>query len=76
MEFTAYLKDIVTIVVIAGLFVVGLVITLKSGVVARSGDRCRLILGNLSQLIVTLGGCMLFLTMLQEFVGFRIGLRW
>jgi hypothetical protein len=76
MGFTAYLKDIVTILIITSLLGVGLYITLKSGVMAMSGDRCRLILGNLSRLILTLGGCLLFLTMVHEIVGLPIGLRW
>ena len=74
MDFTAYLKDIVTIAAILGLFVVGGLVALKSGVVAMEGEHCRLVRSNLSQLILTLGGCLIFLSMVQEIVGFRIGL--
>jgi hypothetical protein len=76
MGIMAHLKDIVTIVVILGLFVVGVLIALKSGAVAMERQHCRLVLGNLSQLILTLAGCMIFLTVVQEIVGFRIGLNW
>jgi hypothetical protein len=72
----AYLKDFVTVASILSLLVVGVLITLKSGVVTVGGDHCRLVLSNLSQLIITLVGCMLVLIMLQEIMGFRGGLSW
>jgi len=75
MGFLTYLKDFVTVASILSLFVVGLLITLKSGVVAMGGDRCRLVLSNLSQMVIALAGCMLVLLMIQQMVGLRIGLR-
>jgi mannose/fructose/N-acetylgalactosamine-specific phosphotransferase system component IID len=71
-----YIKDIVTIAAILGLFVVGGLITLKSGVVTMEGEHCRLVRSNLSQLILTLGGCLIFLSVVQEIVGFRLGFPW
>jgi uncharacterized membrane protein (Fun14 family) len=71
-----YVKDIVIIAAILGLFVVGVLVALKSGVVAMDGEHCSLVRSNLSQLILTLGGFLIFLTFVQEIVGFRLGLIW
>jgi hypothetical protein len=76
MGILAYLKDIFTVASICGLLVVGLVIALKSGVVAVGPDRSRLVLQNLSQLLVTLAGCLLVLGMIQEIIGVRLTTRW
>jgi hypothetical protein len=76
MGFLSYLKDIVTVLSILSLFLVGLAITLKSGVVAVGGDRCRLVLGNLSQLLITLAGCLLLLGVIQQFIGIRLAPIW
>jgi hypothetical protein len=73
MGYLLYLKDFVTLATILSLFVVGLLISLKSGFVSVGGDRCRLIRSNLSQLIVSLVGCAIFLLMIQQIVGFRLG---
>jgi len=67
-----YLKDIVTVGVILSLLGVGALITLKSGLVTVGDDQGRVVLGNLSQLVVTLAGCLIILLMLQEIVGFRM----
>ena len=76
MGYLGYAKDIFTVVSIMSLIVIGLAIALKSGVVAVGPDRSRHILGNLSQLVLTLFGCLLALGMLQHLVGFRIGTIW
>ena len=76
MGFLGYLKDFMTVASVLSLFVVGLAITLKSGVVAVGADRCRLVLGNLSQLIITLAGCLLVLGMIQQMIGIRIASGW
>ena len=74
MGYLAYLKDFVTLASILSLLVVGLLITLKSGVVMVGDDRCRLVRSNVSQLVISLAGCALFLMMIQHIVGFRLGL--
>lgn len=74
MGYLAYLKDFVTVASILSLFVIGLLITLKSGVVSVGGDHCRLVRSNLSQLVISLVGCALFLMMIQQIVGFRLNL--
>jgi hypothetical protein len=76
MGFLSYLKDIVTVSSILGLFLVGLAITLKSGVVTMGGDRCRLVLGNLSQMVITLACCLLLLGMIQQLIGLRLATLW
>lgn len=74
MVYLTYLKDLVTLASILSLIVVGLLITLKSGVVSVGGDRCRLVRSNFSQLVISLAGCAIFLMMIQHMVGFRLGL--
>ena len=76
MGFLGYLKDILTVASILSLLLVGLAITLKSGLVAVGADRCRLVLGNLSQLVITLAGCLLLLGMIQHLIGIRLGSLW
>jgi hypothetical protein len=49
-------------------------IALKSGVVAVGGDRCRLVLGNLSHLVIAVAACLLLLVMVQQLVGLRIAI--
>jgi hypothetical protein len=73
MGIMAHLKDIVTVASILSLIVVGLLIALKSGVVAVGADRGTLILRNLSQLVISVAGCLFFLMMVQHVVGFRLG---
>ena len=76
MGFLVYLKDIVTVSSILSLLVVGLAITLKSGVVAVGTERCRLVLGNFSQMVIALAGCFLLLCMIQQLIGIRLGSIW
>jgi hypothetical protein len=76
MGFLGYMKDILTVASILSLIVVGLAIALKSGVVAVGPDRSRLVLGNLSQLVLTLAGCLLVLGMIQQMIGVRLGAIW
>jgi hypothetical protein len=74
MGLMEYLKDFVTLASIVSLIAIGLLIALKSGVVAVGGDRCRLVLGNLSHLVVGLAACLLFLMMIQQLVGLKVHL--
>jgi ABC-type uncharacterized transport system permease subunit len=74
MGYLEYLKDFVTLASILSLFGIGLMIALKSGVVAVGGDRCRLLLGNLSHLILAVATCLLFLMMVQQLVGLKVHL--
>ena len=76
MGLAGHLKDIVTFATILSLFVVGLAIVLKSGAVAVGADRSRLILANLSQMVITLAGCFLALGMIQQIIGFRLSPAW
>jgi hypothetical protein len=71
MGFLVYLKDAVTIASVLGLLAVGLWITLKSGVVSVGGDHCRLVLANLSYMVLGLAGCLLIFMMIQQMVGIR-----
>ncbi len=43
MGFLTYLKDFLTLATILSLIVVGLLITLNSGLVSVGGGRCRLV---------------------------------
>ncbi len=72
MGFLGYMKDILTVASILGLVIVGLTIALRSGVAAMGPDRSRLVLANLSQLVLTLAGCLLVLGMIQQLIGFRL----
>lgn len=69
----AHFKDIFEVSIILGLVVVGLVITLKSGVVAMDRDKRTLILDNASRLVVALMGGVAFLLVVQQVVGYRLG---
>jgi hypothetical protein len=73
MGYLTHLKDILSVASILSLLFVGVLITLKSGMVTVGGDQCRVVMGNLSQLIITLAGCLVFLMVLQEIVGFHMG---
>ncbi len=60
---------------ILALFAMGLAITLRSGEVnLNSGDGLRQLAGNLSQMLITLVTCLLVLALVQQLVGFRLGL--
>ena len=76
MGFLGYVKDFVTVASVLGLFCVGLVISLQSGVVAVGPARSRLVLANLSQLVFVLAGCLLVLAMIQKLIGFRLPPGW
>jgi hypothetical protein len=76
MGILGYLKDIVTVASIFGLLIIGLAIALKSGVVAVGPERSRLVLANLSQLVLTLAGCLLVLGVIQQFIGVRLSSSW
>ncbi len=76
MGVLGYLKDIVTVSSIVGLVLVGLVIALRSGAVAVGPDRSRLMLSNLSQLVITLAGCLIAIGMIQQVIGVRLTSNW
>ena len=62
---------------ILALFVVGVLLTLKSGVANISSHQgAELFLGNLSQLIIRLAGYAVGLMAVQRFVGLPIGIGW
>jgi hypothetical protein len=71
MGFLSYVKDAFTLASILSLLTVGLWITLKSGVVSVGNHHCRLVLSNLSHLILGVAGCLIVLMMLQQIVGIR-----
>jgi ABC-type uncharacterized transport system permease subunit len=74
MGYLEYLKDFFTVASVLSLIAIGFMISLKSGVVAVGGDRCRLVLGNLTHLVVGIAACLLFLMMVQQLVGLRVHL--
>ncbi len=71
-----HLKDIAIVLSILALLSIGLAITLKSGVMSVGRDRRRLILVNLSQMVVALMGWLVVLMMVQQIVGSRVGSPW
>ena len=72
----SFIKDFLMLTSILSLISVGFFIALKSGSVSVGGDHCRLLLGNFSNLVVTLAGCALFFLMIQQVVGFKLGAGW
>ena len=76
MGFMAYAKDVFILTSILSLFLMGLTLSLKSGVVAVGRDRGRQLWTNASGLIIALAGCVTLLLMLQQMVGIRISSRW
>ncbi len=71
-----HLKDIAIVLSILALLSIGLAITLKSGVMSVGRGRRRLILVNLSQMVVALMGWLVVLMMVQQIVGSRVGSPW
>jgi len=71
-----YVKDLVTVATIVGLLIVGLAIALKSGQVAVGPERSKRLLTNLSQVVLTLAGCLVALGMIQRMIGFRLTTDW
>ena len=76
MGILAYIKDFFILASIIGLIGVGLIITLKSGMVAMGKERCHLILGNMSRLVLALSACLAFLMMAQQMAGIRFVTPW
>jgi hypothetical protein len=76
MGFIAYAKDFFILVSILSLFLMGLTLSLKSGVVAVGRDRSRQLWCNASRLIIGLAGYVTLLLMLQQMVGIRFGSQW
>lgn len=68
-------RGVATLSPILALVVMGLAITLQSGEANLStGQGLRQLVGNASQLIVRLGIVLALLAMVQNLVGFRLGL--
>jgi hypothetical protein len=60
---------------IIALLTIGSYLTLQSGVVRlSSGQGARRLVGNLSQMVVLLTGCLFGLALIQMLVGFDLGL--
>ena len=71
-----HIKDFFILSSIAGLIGIGIFIALKSGVVEMGKQRCRLILANMSHLVLALTACLAFLLMAQEMAGVRFVTPW
>ncbi|AGA29650.1 hypothetical protein [Singulisphaera acidiphila] len=70
MGLTLDLKAILVLAPIFGLLVLGLVITLRSGVASLSTHQgVERFIGNLSQLLLRMAGYAIGLLMLQRFIG-------
>jgi hypothetical protein len=76
MGLTMYAKDIFILTTISGLFLIGLALTLKSGMVSVGCGQGRQLWNNASQLAVALAGCAAFLLMIQQIAGIRVGSFW
>jgi hypothetical protein len=76
MGFMAYAKDVFILTSILSLFLLGLTLSLKSGVVAVGRDRGRQLWTNASGLIIALAGYVTLLLMLQQMVGIPISSCW
>ncbi len=75
MSWKQLLQAIFTIGPILGLLSVGLIITLRSGLVGlQPGDAFKRAITNLSHLAVMLALCGVFLIALQSMVGFKLAL--
>lgn len=66
-------KDWFVLISIAGLLLIGVGITLRSGLVASSREQGSQIVGNLSRMMVALAGYGAFFSMVQRLVGFKLG---
>lgn len=56
---------------------IGFVVSARSGVISwTTGSGFRQVLGNISQLLVTLALCLAFLVVVQQVVGFHTALMW
>jgi hypothetical protein len=76
MGFMTYAKDAFILMSIMSLLLVGLGLSLKSGVATMGRERGRQLRRNASGLIVAVVGCVAVLLMLQQMVGIPIGVRW
>ena len=76
MGFMAYAKDMFILTSIMSLFLVGLTLSLKSGVVSMGRDRSQQLWRNASKLLIALVGCVAALLMIQQLVGIRISSSW
>jgi uncharacterized membrane protein (Fun14 family) len=77
MGITDLLTAVCIVGPIVGLFVLGFWLTLRSGVVSLStGQDFRRMIENLSQTIVLLAGYVIGMAVIQQVVGFNLGLMW
>jgi hypothetical protein len=71
------LQVIIILGPVVGLFLLGLFVSLRSGDVRSSGLRgLRLLLSNLSQVLLRVAGYVVCLLAVQYMVGFPLGLAW
>lgn len=62
---------------ILGLFALGLVLTLRNGLVeAARGDRVRVAIANVSRTLVALAACLVGLAAVHRVVGLHMTLAW
>ena len=73
MSAMSSMKDWCIVISIVGLLIVGVGITLRSGLVESSREQKSGIAGNLSRLVVALAGYGAFLSMIQHLVGYKLG---
>jgi len=66
------IKDLFIVGSILSLLLIGVGITLRSGLVAAGRERCSRIFGNLSRMVVALASWAAFLSMIQQLVGLRV----
>jgi uncharacterized membrane protein (Fun14 family) len=77
MHATDFLRIAFIVGPIVGLFVLGFWLTLRSGVVSvGTGQGLRRMMENLSQTIVLLTGYVIGMAVIQQIVGFNLGLMW
>lgn len=71
------IKGLLILTPIIGLLLVGLIITLRSGVVdARSNEGAQRLAANFSQMLLRVVGYGIGLLAMQQFIGFRMSLGW
>ena len=65
------IKDLFILFTVASLLVVGVGITLRSGLVAAGRERTSQILGNLSRMVVALASWTAVISFVQQWAGLR-----
>ncbi|WP_435010598.1 hypothetical protein P12x_001876 [Tundrisphaera lichenicola] len=76
MWFMALAKDLFILFCIGSLLSVGLIVTLRSGLISVGNDRRWEFWRNASRLVMALAGCLAFLLMIQQIAGIRLGSAW